>query len=123
MCVSVLVVDDDARFRGIAARMLSKRGMRVIGQAATVREAIELAEALRPDAALVDVGLPDGDGVTLARQLVDLPWSPRIVLTSADREATTHAAALAAGAAAFVAKDDLPDASLGQLLAPRPDGQ
>lgn len=121
--LSVLVVDDDARFRGIAARVLSKQDMIVIGQAATVREAIDLAAALRPDAVLLDVWLPDGNGVTLAGRLAQLPWSPRIVLTSSDPEATTPQAAVDAGAVAFVTKDDLPDASLKRLLAPPAHGQ
>jgi DNA-binding NarL/FixJ family response regulator len=117
MRVSVLVVDDDAHFRGLAVRMLTAQDMVVVGQAAAVREALELAASLRPDAVLVDVGLPDGDGLTLARHLAALSRRPRIVLTSSDRDATTHAAALAAGAVGFVAKDDLPDASLARLLA------
>jgi DNA-binding NarL/FixJ family response regulator len=115
--VSVLVVDDDARFRGLAARLLTAQDMIVVGQAGTVQEAMEVVGALRPDAVLVDVGLPDGDGLTLSRRLAALPWRPRVVLTSSDRDATTHEGALDAGAVGFVAKDDLPDASLARLLA------
>jgi DNA-binding NarL/FixJ family response regulator len=118
--VSVLVVDDDAGFRGLAGRMLRDEGMIVVGEAATVQEALEMAAALRPDAALVDVGLPDGDGVALARRLAILPWRPRVLLTSSDRDATTPEAARDAGAAGFVTKDDLPDAALAHLLARRP---
>lgn len=117
MRVSVLVVDDDARFRGLAARMLTGENMVVVGQAASVAEAVELVAALRPDAVLVDVGLPDGSGLTLARRLATLPWRPRIVVTSSDRDATTHDGALAAGAVGFVPKGDLPDGSLLRLLA------
>jgi hypothetical protein len=64
------------------------------------------ARALRPQAALVDVALPDGSGVTLAVELAALPWGPRIVLTSNDRGAV----------AAFIAKEDLPDSGLRALL-------
>ena len=117
MRVSVLVVDDDARFRGLAARMLTADRLAVVGQAGTVAEAHQLVAALRPDAVLIDVGLPDGDGVALARRLAALPWRPRIVLTSSDRDATTHDGARDAGAIAFVAKDDLPDSSLARLFA------
>jgi CheY-like chemotaxis protein len=115
--VSLLVVDDDARFCELAARMLIDEDVVVVGQAATMEEAIALAATLRPDAVLADVGLPDGDGLTLARRLAGLPWRPRIVLTSSDRDATTHEEALAAGAVGFVTKDTLPDASLARLLA------
>ena len=117
MAVSVLVVDDDARFRSLAARMLTADGMRVVGQVATVREALETVAQVRPDAVLVDVGLPDGDGLSLCRRLAALPWRPRVVLTSSDRDVTTDEAALEAGAVGFVAKDDLPDASLERMLA------
>jgi DNA-binding NarL/FixJ family response regulator len=116
--VTVLVVDDDARFRGLAARLLTARDMVVVGQAATVREALEVVGPLRPDAVLVDVGLPDGDGLSLTRKLAELPWRPRIVVTSSDRDATTHEGAVAAGAVTFVPKDDLPDAALANLLCP-----
>jgi CheY-like chemotaxis protein len=120
--VSVLVVDDDARFRGLAARLLTAQDLVVVGQAGTVQEAMDVVGPLCPDAVLVDVGLPDGDGLTLSRHLAALPWRPRIVLTSSDRDATTHEGAVAAGAVGFVAKDDLPDAGLVHLLS-GPDGE
>ncbi len=66
MSRSVLVVDDDVTFREIVARMLTLAGYRVIGEAGTVAEALARAGELRPDAALVDIGLPDGDGFALA---------------------------------------------------------
>jgi DNA-binding NarL/FixJ family response regulator len=116
MRTTVLVVDDDPEFRGLAVRMLHGAGFRVIGQAATVAEASRAAAELRPDAALVDVGLPDGDGITLAHSLALLPWRPRIVLTSSDRDATTCDGARAAGAVGFIPKDDLPDGALPRLL-------
>jgi len=115
--VSVLVVDDDEGFRGLAARMITGHDMVVVGQAATVAEAVQIVAALRPDAVLADIALPDGDGLALARHLATLPWRPRIVLTSSDRDATTHEAARGAGAIGFVPKDELPDASLLRLLA------
>jgi two-component system nitrate/nitrite response regulator NarL len=115
--ISVLVVDDDARFRGLAERMLTAENLAVVGQAGSVAEATRLVAALQPDAVLVDVGLPDGDGLSLARSLAALPWRPRIVLTSSDRDATTHDGAIAAGAITFVAKDDLPDSAIARLFA------
>jgi CheY-like chemotaxis protein len=115
--VSLLVVDDDARFRELAARMFNAQDIVVVGQAATVREAVEMAASLRPDAVLADIGLPDGDGLELARHLAGLPWHPRVVLTSSDSDAATHEQAREAGAVAFVTKEELPDASLARLLA------
>ena len=115
---AVLVVDDDPVFRGLARRILTTCGLSVVGEASSVAEAIEAAERLRPDAALVDVGLPDGDGIALAQVLVALPWSPRVVLTSSDPDAVTCDDLHRVGAVGFVPKDELPNAPLKELLGP-----
>jgi DNA-binding NarL/FixJ family response regulator len=117
MATTVLVVDDNADFRGFAVRLLARMGFAVVGQAGTVAEATTVVADARPDAALVDIRLPDGDGIALARTFAALPWRPRVVLTSTDRDATTCEAARAVGAAGFIPKDDLADGQLGQLLA------
>ena len=76
----------------------------------------EAAARLVPSAVLLDVELPDGDGITLARELAPLPWRPRIVLTSINDDITTTDEACQAGARAFVGKADLPGAPLRELL-------
>ena len=116
MSTSVLVIDDDPGFRALAVRMLGGMGLRVVGEADTVASATRAATALQPQSALVDVGLPDGDGVALARILAAMPWAPRVVLTSSDRDATTDSDARSVGAAGFIAKDDLPNGLLRTLL-------
>jgi DNA-binding NarL/FixJ family response regulator len=63
---------------------------------------------------LVDVGLPDRDGIELARELAALPWAPRVVLTSTDRDAVSGPRA--DGLPPFVPKEDLPGVSLYRLL-------
>jgi CheY-like chemotaxis protein len=115
--MSVLVVDDDSVFRGLARRMLAGWGLVVVGEAGTVATALVAAMELRPAAALVDVGLPDGDGIALARELSALPWRPRVVLTSADPDAVSADDVRLSGADAFIAKDELPNAPLCRLLA------
>jgi CheY-like chemotaxis protein len=116
MPCSVLVVDDDAAFRDLAARVLTGWGHVVVGEAGNVAEALERAAALRPQAALVDVGLPDGDGFDLARRLVALPWPVRVVLISTDADRAGASAARRAGARGFVPKDELPGRELRRLL-------
>jgi DNA-binding NarL/FixJ family response regulator len=120
MCGSVLVVDDDPAFRRLAERMLVEFGLVLAGEADTVASAITAAGSLRPDAVLVDVGLPDGDGITLARQLTALPWRPRVVLTSTDEDAASPNDVSGSGAEAFVPKSELPNAALNELLGARP---
>jgi DNA-binding NarL/FixJ family response regulator len=113
---AVLVVDDDPLFRGLVRRMLLAEGLHVVGEAGSVAAALEAAHALRPNAALVDVGLPDGDGVSLARELTSLPWRMRVVLISSDPQAASERDVRDAGAGAFVPKDDLLNAPLERLL-------
>jgi CheY-like chemotaxis protein len=117
MHCSVLVVDDDASFRELAARTLRSWGFVIVGEAATVAEAMERATELRPDAALVDVGLPDGDGFELAQRLGELAHSPRVVLISSDSDIANAALARRMGAVGFVPKDDLLGPSLRRLMA------
>ena len=116
MPISVLIVDDDPAFRVLAGRLLTAAGLVVVGEAENVAEGLSTAKELRPDAALVDVGLPDGDGFQLAAQLTGLPWRPRVVLTSVESDVGSDGSVRSAGAEAFVSKSDLPNAPLAQLL-------
>lgn len=112
----MLVIDDDAGFRELAGRLLAGVGLTVVGEADSVAAALKAAARLKPSGVLVDVKLPDGDGVTLGRELAALPWRPRVVLTSTDADIVTTDEARRVGATAFVSKADLPDAPLAQLL-------
>jgi|SRR5579875_972816 len=116
MTASVLIVDDDATFRALAIRLIEAAGMTVVGEASSVADGLSQARQLTPSAALVDVGLPDGDGFTLARELTALPWRPRVVLTSVEKDAGSPDAVRRSGAQAFVQKPDLPGAPLARLL-------
>src|SRR3954452_10039303 len=106
---SVLLVDDDPDFRGLARRLLTAAGLGVVAEAESVASATAAALDLRPDAALVDVGLPDGNGIALARELTALPWPLRVLLTSTDPHAASPDEVRQAGANGFVPKADLPD--------------
>jgi CheY-like chemotaxis protein len=113
---SVLVIDDDAEFRGLACRVLSEWGHAISGEAATVGEALASVERLRPDAMLVDIGLPDGDGIELAGRLALLPWRPRVVLISTDADGADEATVRRLGIAGFVPKSELPGPLVQRLL-------
>jgi DNA-binding NarL/FixJ family response regulator len=113
---SVLVVDDDPKFRALAARLLATSGLTVVGEADSISAALSAAERLKPAAVLVDAELPDGDGIRLVRELAALPWRPRIVLTSIDPDIATAETARRAGAEAFVNKVELANAPLAELL-------
>jgi CheY-like chemotaxis protein len=113
---SILVVDDDPAFRELAGRYLADAGLKVAAEADTVAQAIAVAEETRPDAILVDIDLPDGDGVTLARRLTSMPWQPQVVLTSVDPDAAAPDEVRRSGALAFLSKDKLASGALLHLL-------
>ena len=118
MAPSVLVVDDDPMFRSLATEFLNDNGAEVVGTASDAASAIRAAVSLRPDAALVDVGLPDRDGEQLAYQLAALPWRPRVVLTSSNQDVADGIEARSAERGlTFVPKEQLPNVSLSRLLA------
>jgi len=116
--ISVLVIDDDRSSASLATRVLNDmQGVRVVATAPDARSALDVANQLRPDAALVDVGLPDRDGIDLAYDLAALPWRPRVVLMSTNRDAVSAIDAReAADAFPFVPKDELSEGRLGHLL-------
>jgi DNA-binding NarL/FixJ family response regulator len=118
---SILVVDDDASLRGLVVRILHSWGYAVIGQAGSVAEALAYAEARRPDIALVDIGLPDGDGFSLTRRLRDKPWAMRVVIFSSDADPSNATTAARAGAIGFFPKDELSSPALQRLIEDRTD--
>jgi DNA-binding NarL/FixJ family response regulator len=117
MGTSVLVVDDDPEFRRLARLLVTAAGLGVVGEAGTVADATSAALALKPDAALVDVGLPDGNGIALAGELAAMPWGLRVVLTSTNADAASPEDVRRSGAERFVPKADLATVSLPGLLA------
>lgn len=114
---SILLIDDDPAFRRLARQTLSGSGLTVVGEAATAAEGSSAARNLKPEIMLVDVGLPDGDGITLAGELSALPWGPRVVLTSVDPDAASPEEVRQSGASGFVPKQDLPGSGLDMLMA------
>jgi DNA-binding NarL/FixJ family response regulator len=115
---SVLLIDDDPAFRSLARRVLRGTELSVVGEADTVASGLAAAIDLRPDVLLVDVGLPDGDGISLGRELAALPWRPRVVLTSIDPDAASPEDLRRSGVDGFAPKAELPGAGLRLLLAP-----
>lgn len=102
----VLVVDDHDLFRtGLAALLAAEPDLEVVGQASSGRSGVRLAREMRPDVVLMDLRMPDIDGVEATRQILRHdPSIPVIVLTVVSDEEQVQAA-LKAGACGFVAKE------------------
>lgn len=116
MVRSILVVDDDTAVRNLIVRIVRTLGHVVVGEAGSVADALALADVVRPDIALVDIGLPDGDGFLLTRQLRARHHAIRVVLVSSDADPTNVAAAERAGGVGFLPKDELSGPALQRLL-------
>jgi DNA-binding NarL/FixJ family response regulator len=102
---TVVVVDDHPVFRSGVAALLGANGYEVVGEAAGAAEAIELVRRLRPAIVLMDLGLPDGSGVTATERIMaEHPEVRVVVVTMFDDDGSVRAA-LRAGAAGYVVKD------------------
>ena len=100
--VTVLVLDDEAPIRRVVKHALADEGVRVI-EAGTAREGLDLAAAERPDLIVLDLGLPDGTGEGVCRELRGWTQAPILVLSArhSDAEKVTL---LDAGADDYVTK-------------------
>ena len=129
MSIRVVVVDDQALVRGGLAMVLNhQEDIEVVAEAGTGVEAIETARRHRPDVILMDIRMPDMDGLEATSRIVaEADWGVRVlILTTFDPDEYVYRA-LRAGASGFVLKD-IPPAELvsavrtvadgGALLAP-----
>ncbi|MEV4005281.1 response regulator [Actinomadura sp. NPDC049753] len=115
---TVVVADDDPGFRRVATALLSARGFSVVAEAADGAGTVAAVRRERPAGLLLDLHLPDQDGLRVARALKGRPGTPRIVLTSTELVPWADGELAEAGVAGFVAKDRLFDADLTALFAP-----
>jgi DNA-binding NarL/FixJ family response regulator len=108
--IRVLLADDDRLVRsGLRALLDAEEDLTVVGEAADGREAVDRARALRPDVVLMDVRMPQVDGVAATREIVGWPRRPRVlVLTTFDLDEVVDDA-LDAGADGFLLKRATPE--------------
>jgi DNA-binding NarL/FixJ family response regulator len=125
----ILVADDHELVRrGIRELLRARRGWTVVGEAANGREAVEKANKLKPDVAIVDISMPELDGLQATRQIREaIPNTEVVVLTMHESDQMVRRV-LDAGARGYVLKSDIgthlvkavKDVSAGKLfLTPR----
>jgi len=101
----VMVVDDHALVRAAIRQAISSPGIEVVAEAATAAEALETAPEARPDVLLLDLGLPDRNGLQVLRELRErLPCTQVVVLTVSGSPRDVHEA-VRSGAAGYLTKD------------------
>jgi two-component system chemotaxis response regulator CheY len=118
----VLLVDDEASLRRVMRRVLERRGLDVVGEAADGQEAVDKCRELNPDVVVLDVRMPSMDGLTALRAIKALSPSPRVVMDSAYEDETFKRDAAAAGAAAFLVKGALVSSAVEIITGKGPNG-
>ncbi len=109
---TILIIDDDPRFRTQACDVLEADGFVVIGQAVDGASGLEAAQSLRPDFVLLDIGLPDVEGFEVARALALNRPPPLVVLTSS-RDARAYGRRLSNGPfLGFIPKERISGAAI-----------
>jgi DNA-binding NarL/FixJ family response regulator len=111
-----LIVDDNGNFLAAARNLLEREGIEVVGVAATGAEALELANELRPDVALVDIDLGDESGFDVARRLVEEAGEESVVLISSYAERDFADLIAASPAVGFLSKSDLSAQNIYEIL-------
>lgn len=105
MTIRLMLADDHRMLREGLRRSMIEEGFEVVGEAQDGVEAVELAETLIPDVILMDVSMPNCDGVEACRQVKSRGGSSKIVMLTmhADKEVLTNA--IRAGATGYLVKD------------------
>jgi DNA-binding NarL/FixJ family response regulator len=102
----IIVADDHGIVReGLIALLDRQEGMKVVGSAATGRGAIEAAERLQPDVVIMDLAMPDLNGIEATQQILSTSPSTSIIALSASHTSEHVSRALRAGARGYVVKD------------------
>jgi DNA-binding NarL/FixJ family response regulator len=114
----VLIADDQTLFRSGLSRLLdADERIKVVGEATDGAEAVKLAAALKPDVVLMDVKMPNLDGIEATRRIASENPKIKVVMLTTF-EADNHVIqALKAGACGYVLKDSQPEAIVTSILA------
>jgi DNA-binding NarL/FixJ family response regulator len=104
--IRILLADDHALVRaGMQSLLESAEGFQVVGQASNGREAVRLAKALKPDVALLDIAMPELNGLDAARRLGSECPEVRVLILSMHTDPGYVREAMEAGTAGYVLKD------------------
>lgn len=116
MALRCLLVDDSEEFLASASRLLEAQGLEIVGRASSGQEAVRLADALRPNVALVDVQLGDEDGVEVSWQLTAGGRLIAVVLISTHPQDDIAELIASSPAVGFLPKTALSAAAVAELV-------
>lgn len=101
----ILIADDHPLFRDGLRSLLQSQGHEIVGEARNGKQAVELAAQLRPDLVLMDVTMPEMDGVTATRELTAAEPDVKVVILTASEQNETLFDAIKAGAQGYLLKN------------------
>ena len=101
----LLLADDHRMLRDSLRRSMEENGFDVVGEAGDGAEAVQLAQTLRPDVVLMDVSMPNLDGVEATRQISRLVPDAQVVMLTMHADGEVMARAIQAGAIGYLVKD------------------
>ncbi len=116
MSVRLLIADDHEVIRTGLATLLKGTDIEIVAQAATGKEAIKQAEQSKPDVILLDIRMPDGDGLSTLEKLRTKVPNSKVVMLSTYDNPTYIARAVALGASDFVLKGSARDAIVETIM-------
>jgi len=102
--IRILIAEDNALLRGVLRDALAEAGMIVVAEAADGAEAVSMAEHSTPDVVVMDMRMPNVDGIEATEQIAHATWAMPVVVLSAYDEPQMIEAALAAGATSCLKK-------------------
>ncbi len=105
MTVRLLLADDHRMLRETLKRSMIDEGFEVIAEASDGQEAVELATTHHPDVVLMDVTMPEMDGVEAARRICETHDDIRVIMLTMHADQDVIAAAIRAGAVGYLVKD------------------
>ena len=105
MAIRLMLADDHRMLREGLRRSLTDEGFDVVGEASDGDEAVRLADSIRPDVILMDVTMPDVDGVEATRRIHQQHPEIRVVMLTMHADQSVIAEALRAGASGYLVKD------------------
>jgi DNA-binding NarL/FixJ family response regulator len=113
---TVLIIDDHPLFReGVKAIIARDTSFELVGEAGSGKEGLALVEELKPSLILMDISLPDGSGIELAREIRTLLPETRIIILSMHSKIDYISDAFRAGATGYVVKESATDRLLQAL--------
>lgn len=104
MAKRILIVDDAAFMRMMIKDILIKNGFHVVGEAQDGVEAVEKYKELMPDLVTMDITMPEADGITVLKQILEINAGAKVIMCSAMGQQAMVIDAIQAGAKDFIVK-------------------